>query len=195
MFDLQPPADEVTVLLASLRDDQLADPTPSPAMSVAGLITHLQGLAVAFRDAANKVEGPTTSTPPPDVQPPLDPDWRTALPQLLRELVAAWRDPSAWTGMTRAGGIEMPGEVTAAVASNELVIHGWDLAVATGQPFTAAPVQLAASFRFCSGTPDDPAARAGLFGPVVPVPDDSPLLDRTLGFAGRDPGWQPPARR
>ena len=33
--------------------------------------------------------------------------------------------------------------------------------------------------------------RAGLFGPVVKVPDDAPAFDRVLGLAGRDPGWRP----
>jgi hypothetical protein len=30
-----------------------------------------------------------------------------------------------------------------------------------------------------------------VFGPVVPVPDDAPLLDRVIGLSGRDPGWKP----
>ncbi len=31
--------------------------------------------------------------------------------------------------------------------------------------------------------------REGLFGPVVDVPADAPLLDRVIGLSGRDPSW------
>lgn len=119
-----------------------------------------------------------------DLQPPAD--------QLKTLLNGLPDDQLAWEGETMAGGLELPGEVAGSVASNELVIHGWDLAVATGQPFAAAEANLAASYEFCSQTPDDPEARQGLFGPVVAVPEGAPLLERTLGYAGRDPGWSAP---
>ncbi len=188
-LDLGAPAAEITRLAAVVRDDQLGGRTPCPDLDVAGILAHVIGLSVAFRDAAAKLDGPTTSTPPgPAVLPS---DWRTELPLRLGELAQAWREPAAWTGMSMAGGVTMPAEVTAAVANNELVVHGWDLATSIGEVCHPAEANLAASWEMVSGTPDEPGARQGLFGPVVPVPDDAPLLDRVLGGAGRDPGWSP----
>lgn len=93
--------------------------------------------------------------------------------------------------MTRAGGLEMPGAAAAAVALDELVVHGWDLAVGTGQDFAPDPAALHAAEGFCASVPDAPEARQGLFGPRVAVPAGSTQLDRVLGLAGRDPAWRP----
>lgn len=87
----------------------------------------------------------------------------------------------------------MPAQVMGVVALDELVVHGWDLARATGQPFTADPASLRESLGFAASMsePGQEAGREGLYGPVVRVPDDAPDLDRLLGFAGRDPRWTP----
>jgi hypothetical protein len=64
--------------------------------------------------------------------------------------------------------------------------------VATGQSY-APPVndiEAAMSFVVAFDAPRD----GNLFGPVVPVPDDAPVLDRLLGLTGRDPKWRSPAR-
>lgn len=78
------------------------------------------------------------------------------------------------------------------LALDELVLHGWDLARATGQAVAYDRPELDAVHgmvkQFREGDVE------GLFGPAVPVPDDAPLLDRILGLAGRDPAWQPPGR-
>ncbi|WP_416983970.1 TIGR03086 family metal-binding protein [Streptomyces sp. T028] len=189
ILDLGPQTRIVARLAAAVRDEQLADGTPCPAYPVRTMLGHLTGLAAAFRDAARKDLGPTTDTAPTEAEPRLGPDWRTELPRVLDELADAWRDPAAWTGMTRAGAVDLPGAVAGAVATDELVIHGWDLARATGQEYTPDPGALQASYAFLLAAADDPSRGGGIFGPVVPVPEDAPLLDRALGLSGRDPQW------
>lgn len=191
--DLTHPAEQLATLVAAVRDDQLDDPTPCPQMPVRILLAHVAGLAQAFTDAAGKVTGPTTSTPPDPSQMTLPVDWRTSIPALLQQLVTAWADPAAWQGETTAGGVTMPAEDMGFVVNNELVLHGWDLAAATDQPYAVAEPNLDASWVMVFNTPDNPDARAGLFGPRLPVADGAPLMDRVLAGAGRDPYWSPPA--
>ncbi|MET9892955.1 TIGR03086 family metal-binding protein [Streptomyces sp. NPDC006465] len=190
-FDLGPQALIVARLADTVTDDRLDGATPCPDYAVRNILGHLAGLSVAFRDAARKDLGATTDTSPDSAVPDIGPEWREALPKALDELGDAWRDPAAWTGMTRAGGVTLPGAVAAAVAADELVVHGWDLARATGQGYEPDAVALRASYEFLSAAAEDPTRGGGIFGPVVPVPDEAPLLDRVIGLSGRDPGWKP----
>jgi uncharacterized protein (TIGR03086 family) len=193
VIDLESAAREVARLLDGVTEERLDDPTPCAGTSVAALLDHLMGLSLAFTWAARKTIPPEGGPGPRASAEYLDPQWRTLLPQRLDELVEAWRDPIAWEGMTEAGGVTMPAEQMGIVALDELVLHGWDLARATGQPFTCNPANTAAVLAFTSASalPDQAASREGLFGPVVEVPEDAPELDRALGFAGRDPAWTP----
>ncbi|MFF3843703.1 TIGR03086 family metal-binding protein [Streptomyces sp. NPDC002328] len=190
-LDLAPQARIVARLAEAVRDEQLASRTPCPEYAVRHLLAHLTGLAVAFRDAGRKELGATTDTSPEAALPDLAPGWREELPEALAGLADAWRDPAAWTGMTRAGGIDLPGDIAGAVAADELVVHGWDLARATGQSYAPDPAALRASHAFLRAAAEDDDRGGGIFGPVVPVPPDAPLLDRTVGLSGRDPGWTP----
>lgn len=187
-LDLGPQSRIVARLAAAVPDARLSDPTPCRAYTVGHLLGHLTGLATAFRDAARKDLGPTTDTEPGEAAPDLPADWRERLPRVLDELAGAWQDPAAWTGMTRAGGVDLPGDVAAAVALDELVVHGWDLARATGQEYAPDPAALRAAHAFLLASVGD-EGRDEIFGPVVPVPDGAPLLDRAVGLSGRDPGW------
>ena len=186
-FDLAPAAAELRRVVAGVRDEQLGDPTPCGETPVAGLLDHLVGLTAAFARAAGKLPGGTAQADAAN----LPGDWRTRLPAQLDELVEAWRAPDAWEGTAEAGGVEMPAPMMAAVALDELVVHGWDLAVATGQEYRGDEESARRSLEFAASVPDDPEARAGLYGPAVPVPDDAPVLDRLLGATGRDPRWRP----
>ncbi|MPY46603.1 TIGR03086 family protein, partial [Streptomyces phyllanthi] len=186
--DLGPQTRVVARLVEGASEEQLAAPTPCPEYAVRNLLGHLVGLATAFRDAGRKDLGVTTDTSPGADVPDLGPGWRETLPRVLDELAGAWHDPAAWTGETRAGGITLPGAVAGAVAADELVVHGWDLARATGQEYAPDPTALEAAHGFLLAAAEDPTRGGGIFGPVVPVPDDAPLLDRVIGLSGRDPG-------
>ncbi|MEW1999682.1 TIGR03086 family metal-binding protein [Streptomyces coelicoflavus] len=188
-LDLGPQARILARLADGVRDDRLADPTPCPDLAVRNLLGHLTGLAVAFRDAARKDLGPTTDTSPEASVPDIGPGWRDELAKVLAELADAWRTPEAWTGMTRAGGIDLPGEVAGAVVADELVIHGWDLARATGQEYAPDAAALRAAYGLLAAAAEESDRDQGIFGPVVAVPADAPLLERAVGLSGRDPGW------
>ena len=188
-LDLAPQAAELARVVTGIRDDQLGEPTPCADTPVAGLLAHVVGLTAAFRMAAEKTPVPGGPSASPDDLPP---DWRTRIPVQLDALVEVWQRPSAWEGTAEAGGLVLPAPVAGVVALDEVLVHGWDLAVATGQDYTADAESVAA----CTGFAAQAAARGptpGLFGPPVPVPDDAPPLDRLLGLTGRDPAWRPPA--
>jgi uncharacterized protein (TIGR03086 family) len=191
--DLDPAARRMTELIRGVPDDALGGATPCPDYALGDLVEHVGGLTVAFTDAARKDMGETTAHAPSGDVSRLTHDWRERIPRDLTAMAAAWRDPGAWSGRTRAGGIEIPGEVAGLVALDELVIHGWDVARASGQPYEVDPPTLEAVHGFVAqfSAPGQEAARAGLFGPVVHVPDGAPLLDRVVGLAGRDPAWSP----
>lgn len=192
LVDLEAQAQVVSRLVAGVPDSGLAGPTPCPEYAVADLLDHIKGLAIAFRDAARKDLGPTTDTAPVPAGLSLPAAWREELPRLLGELGEAWKDPSAWTGMTRAGGVDLPGEIAGAVAVDELLIHGWDLARATGQEYVPDGAALRAAHAFLLAAAQEERGEGDIFGPVVPVPDDAPLLEQAVGLSGRDPGWTSP---
>ncbi|MFI0350734.1 TIGR03086 family metal-binding protein [Actinomadura sp. 9N407] len=191
MIDLTPAARRTAALIAAVPDDLLDAPTPCEKMSLTELIFHVDGLSQAFTWAAEK-SPEIESGPPPSVQnADLGDDWRERIPRRLEALAQAWRDPAAWEGMTKAGGVDLPGEVAGLVALDEVLVHGWDIARALDRPYSVSGEEAEACLEFVSQTPEDPEPGNGLFGPAVPVPAGAPALDRLIGRTGRDPFWTP----
>jgi uncharacterized protein (TIGR03086 family) len=192
MIDLEPATTSLSRVVEGVRDDQLRAPTPCTQSNLADLLDHVNGLSLAFTAAATKIQPPGGSQPPSADGSRLGTDWRTRIPTRLAGLAAAWRDEAAWQGMTRAGGVDLPSEVAGVVALNEVVVHGWDIAVSSGQHFECDPHLLEAAYGFVQASvARNPEGSPGLFGPPVPVADSAPLLDKLIGLTGRDPGWAP----
>ena len=182
-IDLGPTTEQLARLVNGVRDEQLPDPTPCPDWSVGDLLGHIAGLTLEFTSSARKEPTPARAGAG------LTGDWRQQVATDLTVLAEAWRRPEAYDGETHAGPVTLPGQVAAMVALNEVTVHSWDLARATGQRYDADPAAVAGATEFVR-TFDAPANDdGGLFGPPLAVPDDASDLDRLVGLAGRDRGW------
>ena len=192
-LDLGAPASVMARLSAGVRDDQLGDPTPCEETDVAGMLAHIIGFSVAFRDGAAKVGGPTTSTPPGPVT--LPDDWREQLPLRVERAGRGVARPVRLGGRDDGGRRHPAGAEHRRVRQRRVgparlgpgqrdrsAVRGGG-----GEPGGRLAAGLEHSRR--SGRP------SGLFGPRLPIADDAPLLDRVLAYAGRDPTdvEQPPS--
>ncbi len=192
MVDLTPATQRLADLVARVRDDELSGPTPCPAYTVGDLIEHVGGLALAFRAAAGKdIASPYVNRTPAGDAARLPADWRERIPADLAALAQAWAKPDAWTGMTRIAEQDAPAEMVGVTVADELVVHGWDVARATGQPYQPEPelVDAARTFLGMFASPDAPAGPEVPFGPSRVLPGGAPALDQVLALAGRDPAW------
>jgi uncharacterized protein (TIGR03086 family) len=187
--DLAPATTLTASIVAAVDENALDGPTPCPEYRVRDILAHIDGLSLAFTAAAGKDFGDLTDTSPSSAEFTLADGWRERIPAQLEALANAWSDPSAWEGMTRAGGVDLPGEVAGLVALDEVVLHGWDLAKGTGQAYDPDPASTAVVTGFLTESRKGEVPES-LFGPVVQIADEARAFDRALGLAGRDPDWQ-----
>jgi uncharacterized protein (TIGR03086 family) len=110
-------------------------------------------------------------------------------------MVDAWSTPAAWDGTTWIAGFEAPASMIGITAVNELVVHGWDVARASGQEpsFDDAVLEPSMEFVAVISGPGSEQMRGEAFGPALPVPDGASTLDQIIAGNGRNPAWRAPA--
>lgn len=188
---LQTVLDDLADLLSSIKPEMLDRPTPCPQYTVADLRTHVLGWLTFFGAAATDPEGRTTRHDPSKYVAPADP---AAAAEVVRA-AAAELDAAIAAGLTertvQMTQAAMPGAAALGMILWEYQVHGWDLARGTGLAWSPPAAATQASFEFAPTMLTD-EWRGADFGPQVAVPDNAPVLDRLLGFSGRDPNWAPP---
>jgi len=166
-------------LIAGIRADQWSAPTPCTEWDVRALVTHVTSGMLNF---AALVRG----DPRPDgtADDPAD-DPVAAYRSAAATMRAAFGAPGALDRIYPSPIGPAPGSVLVHLRITELLVHGWDLARATGQP-PALPADLAEGelavwrAQFSDGVP------AGLpFAPVQPVAAPAPAIDHLAAFLGR----------
>ena len=84
----------------------------------------------------------------------------------------------------------MPKQGVGDMAYVEVMLHGWDLARATGQDLRSSTTTRCAQAREAIWTRSASMGRKqGAFGDLVEVGDDASDWERVLAEGGRDPGW------
>lgn len=74
----------------------------------------------------------------------------------------------------------------------DVFMHTWDLARASGQDADLDP-GYAAQLLTGMEEIEELLRSSGQYGAAVPVPSGAPVVDRLMGFIGRDPAWLPPS--
>jgi uncharacterized protein (TIGR03086 family) len=176
-------ADRAAGVVRNVDENRLAAPTPCAEYDVRTLINHLLGVLHMFEAIGRKEEAPDDTL----TRDYMRGDWKAVFEEQAKRLLAVWEDPRAYEGLTPGG---FPALVGAQMVLGDLVLHGWDLARATGQDFDVREETAGVLCDFAAMM-GDRGREAGVFGEPVPVPDDAPAFEKALGLSGRDPRWMP----
>ncbi|MEV6302028.1 TIGR03086 family metal-binding protein [Actinoplanes sp. NPDC051861] len=180
---LETAAPTVTGVVRGVRDDQLDQPTPCPDFAVRTLLNHLLQVTRNFQALARREEADWS--PAPDR---LTGAWRDEFATDLAEVSEIWSDPGTLDGVSP--GMGLPQRTVGLMLVVDLVVHSWDLASATGQPYEVEPALRAATAEFLDEM-GDTGRKMGAFGPEVSAPDGAGEFDQLLARTGRDPQWKP----
>jgi uncharacterized protein (TIGR03086 family) len=124
--------------------------------------------------------------------PSLDDDPVAAWEQHARAVQDVLDDPAnASVLFTHSHVPEMPLPVAISqFYTNDIFMHTWDLARATGQDDRLDEDRCRMMFEGMEPL-DEMLRQSGQYGARVPVPDDAGWQAKLLGFIGRDPEWRP----
>jgi uncharacterized protein (TIGR03086 family) len=119
-----------------------------------------------------------------------EPGYAADYEEQIGRAVKAWSDPAAWDRELGVMGASTKAADIAAMLIAEMVLHGWDIARATGQEYRSDEA-VAANVLTTVQAQGELFRKYQGFADIIAVPDTASTLDRALALSGRDPGWRP----
>lgn len=189
-----------------VRDDQLAGPTPCDQLDVRALVTHqVEGVQRVAELFAGR--NPLAL---PGVPEGVDfTGLRSAFSAAAQAASDAFAADEQLDAMFSLPWATMPGRAHLATYTNEVTVHTWDLAVATGQHpawdpevlaladtaiHAAFPPERATVFdAMFAGMPESVRPAAHPWRDALPADEAAAPIDRLVAYNGRDPRWRPAA--
>jgi uncharacterized protein (TIGR03086 family) len=168
--------------VAGVKDEQWHAPTPDDEWDVHKLLTHVVSgnFWVAPLVEGKKIEE-VGDRYDGDV---LGDDPVAAYQQSAKEAAAAFNAPNAMQAPCAVSYGPVPGEIYAGHRFIDVLIHGWDLAKATGQDTTLPPDLVEACFEVVEPQ-RELLAGSGMFGSDVQIPPDADRQTQLLAELGR----------
>ena len=189
-------------IIAAVRADQAGLPTPCDEWDVRTLVSHMVGgvtrvaligegkdaLSVPpFADLSNDPAGDQAADTASGAAGNQTAGWAAAYRAAVPRAVAAWADDTKLDAVFAVPWGKVPGRAVIAGYVREVLAHGWDLAVATGQQ--AELDEELGAFALAVSKRSLPAdGREGIpFGPVVTVPEEAGTYAKLAAWLGRTP--------
>jgi uncharacterized protein (TIGR03086 family) len=173
LLDQYARASEWTLGKVDGAQGQLDSATPCDEWDVRGLLNHMLETQRYFVGRARNQD---LSPPSPDPAEVLGEDPVADFEAARSETLDAFAED---------GVIERTGP-SLGIALSDQLLHGWDLAQASGQDATMPDGLAQAAYDIIHGRFTD-EQRKGVFGPEIAVPADASAQDRLLAYTGRDP--------
>ena len=174
--------DATARIVEGITPDQWGDDTPNEGWTVRDLLQHVVSGNLwvpelvggkSIEEVGDRLDGDVLGVDPVG-----------AYLQSAELAAAAFREPGAMERPVAVSYGPVPGEVYAGHRLIDVLIHGWDLAVATGQDTTLDPGLVQACVDVIEPQ-KDMLAGSGAFGTPVDVPDDADQQTKLLAMLGR----------
>ena len=169
-------------LVSRVRTDQFDSPTPCADFDVRRLIGHLMATVQRARAIA---QGADVNAQPRVITDVPDDGWPRALAEMTESMLGAWADDGLLDRAFVAPWGPTTGRMAVWAYLNEALVHGWDLAVATGQDGEADPRLVEAVLTIVEEfLPAQPRGGAIPFAPVVPISTSAGPTERLANWSG-----------
>lgn len=171
-------------VVAGTKAEQFDDPTPCAEWTVRDLLNHVIGEWVTIAAGADgrRVEMN-------DGTDHVAEDHLGAYERAAKAALEAFKEPGALEKKFTLPWGDTPGAAMLGLAITDAVVHGWDLAKATGQEFRIDEDAAESAYQMTSSmlAPKGSFPRGDSFGDPVEVPNDAGPADKLLGYLGRKP--------
>jgi uncharacterized protein (TIGR03086 family) len=173
LLDLYGRASAWTLHKVAAASERLDAKTPCDEWDVRTLMDHMLDTEHFFVSRAHGEDAPPPSSTPPAR---VGDDPLAAFTRARDEMLQTYGEPGV---PDRTGPL-------LGIAFADQLLHGWDLARATGQDSTMPDGLADAAYQMIHGRFTE-EQRKGVFKPERPAPPDASMQDRLLAYTGRDP--------